>query len=408
MRELKQANQNSWGKFSFIWWTSYSRCQFNCSSSARRKSRRRFSCALAIQNLRVEKAKTRRNSFSKDLCACSPTAPTDAKVWEAKAPKAGARGSSGQELSRERVSLGLRDRSGRVFWKPSGIGPASPEISGAGLSFRLRPEVTSGFLLKGLKFKVALPLVERRGEEEAGGMRWGGTSRLAVVRSSLPRPHLHGCSRCSRKLEARADSWARGRVGPRPGRRSARLGRGERAHLGLVAGRHSPGPPEPGPAAGRRPPRGWALETPTVCRRAPRRGWLVLPPGTTWGEPGWRAGAGPARPRREPLPSRGAGAVVVRAAGRPQPAAGSRSGNSCPGCQSPARPGSSGARRRPPRPSRRRRGPPRRWGAWCAPGPLRARLAPRWSALSRQTRRGHRGPWRAGNDVIYLRWALFP
>lgn len=182
--------------------------------------------------------------------------------------------------------------------------------------------------------------------------------------------------------------------------------------LGLVAGRHSPGPPEPGPAAGRRPPRGWALETPTVCRRAPRRGWLVLPRGTTWGERGWPAGTGPARPRREPLPSRGAGAVGVRAAGRPQPAASSRSGNSCPGCQSPERRGSSGARRKPPRPSRRRRGPPRRWGAWCAPGLLRARLPPPPppAALERAQpagKRGHRGPWRAENDIIYLRGALF-
>lgn len=208
------------------------------------------------------------------------------------------------------------------------------------------------------------------------GCGWRGESQLAVV-TLLPPKVAKGD--VLGRLRARADPcaphWGRSalRAWRRAGApRSQDPGRG--THLGPKDGRCRLCPPGPGPAAWRRPPRGWALGKPTACRRAPRRGWPARRPGTASGARGWQAGAGPARrpwrwpwPWLERPPGRGAGAVAAPAAGRPQPAASSQSGNSCPGCQSRALRGSWRARRRPPRPSTRRRAPPGRWGAWWRP-----------------------------------------
>ena len=77
----------------------------------------------------------------------------------------------------------------------------------------------------------------------------GGTL-LTPEAASPPTPELLSEARGSGGIL----STEAGGPAAREARRAA--GEGRRAHLGLVAGRRSPGPPEPGPAAGRRPPRG--------------------------------------------------------------------------------------------------------------------------------------------------------
>lgn len=82
----------------------------------------------------------------------------------------------------------------------------------------------------------------------------------------------------------------------------------------------------------------------------------------------------------------------MRAWARPLRAASSQSGNSCPGCRSPAL-GGRGVPRTPPHPSRLRPGQPRRWAAWCAPAAREPRGASaRGRGLGRD-REGEVRPW---------------
>lgn len=148
---------------------------------------------------------------------------------------------------------------------------------------------------------------------------------------SLPRPHLHGCSRCSRcskpgRIPEHGAGWARAREAQRA------AGEGRTGSPGLVAGRHSPGPRSPARQPGavrrgaehlKRPP--CAVGRPAgadwFCRRAQLEG--------NWAGGRGRTCAPAPRAAAEPWCWGGGGP----SGGAPQPAAGSRSGNSCPGCQ---------------------------------------------------------------------------